>query len=123
MRLRIWGTLASVCLAACSPTPFSDSGIEGYVTAGPACPVVQENVPCPDQPYAGSLTILAGHGRAKVTEVTSDASGYFRVPLAPGTYIIHPESPGVLPRGSEVVALVLPNQFTRQDIVYDTGIR
>jgi hypothetical protein len=112
--------LALVLAAACTPT---DSGIEGYVTAGPACPVMQENVPCPDQPYAGTLTILAGNGRIKVGDVTADASGYYTVALAPGTYIVHPESPGPLPRGPEVVVVVIAGRFTRQDIVYDTGIR
>ncbi|MFH1184044.1 MAG: carboxypeptidase-like regulatory domain-containing protein [Chloroflexota bacterium] len=120
MRFKYWAALALALVSACTPT---DSGIEGYITAGPACPVMQADVPCPDQPYAGTLTILAENGRTKVTAVTADSSGYFRVALAPGTYIVHPEAPGVLPRGVDVIVRVLPNQFTRQDIVYDTGIR
>jgi hypothetical protein len=84
---------------------------------------MQADVPCPDQPYPGILTILAANGRTKVGEVTADASGYYRVALAPGTYIIHPESPGILPSAADVTAIILPHEFTRQDIVYDTGIR
>jgi hypothetical protein len=120
MRLRFGIAGALVLLAACSPV---DSGIEGNITAGPACPVVREDLPCPDQPYAGTLTIVRKNGEIKVGAVTADTAGYYRVTLAPGTYIIHPESPGVLPRGTDVQVVVLPHQFIRQDIVYDTGIR
>ena len=112
--------LALLLPAACSP---NDSGIEGHITAGPACPVMQVDVPCPDQPYAGTLTILTVYGRIKIGEVAADASGYYRASLAPGTYILHPESPGILPSSPELTVTILPHTFTRQDIVYDTGIR
>ena len=111
---------AILLVAACSPI---NSGIEGRITAGPACPVMQADVPCPDQPYAGSLSILAQDGRKAVATVTADATGYYRVAVRPGTYIIHPESPGVLPSGEDIVVVVQSNQYTHQDIVYDTGIR
>jgi len=111
--------LAILLAAACVP---SDSGIEGYITAGPACPVVQVGVPCPDRPYAGTLAITTANGLT-VARVTADSSGYYSAALAPGTYTIHPESPGILPRGNAVTVVVLPHQFTRQDVLYDTGIR
>jgi len=120
MRLAFWIAIVLVLGAACSATT---SGIEGIITAGPACPVTQAGVPCPDPPYPGTLTILAENGQTRVATVTADDSGYYKVLLEPGTYIIHPESPGILPRAGDVVVVVLPDRFTPQDIVYDTGIR
>jgi hypothetical protein len=120
MRWRIWISLLLWLTGACAP---SDSGIEGWITAGPACPVMQVGVPCPDQPYVGTLSFFTKSGRLPAGRVTAGADGYYRISLSPGAYIIHPESPGALPSGSELVVAVRPHEFTRQDIVYDTGIR
>lgn len=116
-------SLAVVTLAACTPGASVDSGIQGRVTAGPSCPVSRPDAPCPDRAYAGTLSILADADRRKITSVTADDLGNYEVLLPPGRYIIRPESPGVLPRGAEVSVLVLPHQFTQQDVQYDTGIR
>jgi hypothetical protein len=120
MRLGYWISVLLIVTAACAP---ADSGIEGRITAGPACPVVQVGVSCPDQPYPGTLSFLTEYGRMPAGRVTAGADGYFRISLAPGTYIVHPESPGALPSGSELVVAVRPHELTRQDLVYDTGIR
>lgn len=120
MRRRTWISLLLVLAAACAPT---DSGIDGWITAGPACPVMQVGVPCSDQPYPGTLSFLTEHGRIPAGRVTASTDGYYRISLPPGNYIIDPESPGALPSGTELVVAVLPHKFTRQDIVYDTGIR
>ncbi len=112
-----------VAIAACTPPAPIDGGIQGYVTAGPSCPVSRPDIPCPDLPYAATLSILASADRRLITSVASDASGFYRVLLPAGTYIVHPESPGILPRASEVRVEVQPHEFTRQDISYDTGIR
>jgi hypothetical protein len=119
----LWLGLALLLLAACTPPAPVDSGIHGYVTAGPACPVSRPDVPCPDLPYAAALSILASGDRRPITSVSADASGYYRVMLGAGTYIIRPESPAVMPYAAELVVQVLPHQFTQQDISYDTGIR
>ena len=113
-------------VSACSPpvtAAATDSGIEGYVTVGPACPMVQAADPCPDRPYAATLTILAYDGHARVAQTQADSAGYYRVLLAPGQYILHPESPAVYPRGAEVTFAVQAGLFTHQDVVYDSGIR
>lgn len=118
--------LAMLVVSACAPTmtaAAADSGVEGYVTVGPACPMVQAADPCPDRPYAATLTILAYDGRAKVAQTQADSAGYFRVLLAPGQYILHPESPAVYPRGADITFLVEAGRFTHQDVVYDSGIR
>ena len=112
-------------LASCSALggqPPADSGIEGQVLVGPMCPVVQEGQPCPDQPYQATMTITTTSGR-KVTRFETDENGRFRVPLAPGEYILHPESPGVMPFAAEVPFTVKAGEFTQLVVSYDSGIR
>jgi hypothetical protein len=112
-----------VCLSACSanPTP-EDSGVEGQVFIGPLCPVVQEGQECPDQPYQATLTVNSPEGR-KIVQVQTDEQGRFKIPLAPGEYILHPESPNVMPYANEQAIIVEAGQFTQIVINYDSGIR
>ena len=111
-------------LAACAPvtSPPADTGIEGQVFIGPTCPVVQLNNPCPDRPYQATLSVLDSNHR-KVVKFQTDANGSFHVALAPGAYILHPESPGVMPVASEQPFTVIAGQFTHLNITYDSGIR
>ncbi|MBI2758521.1 MAG: hypothetical protein HYX49_07560 [Chloroflexi bacterium] len=126
MRAKYISLVVFLFVTACSPflapTP-TDSGVEGNVTIGPLCPVVQVNNPCPDKPYQATLTILTTTTRRKVIQFKTDANGYFRVALAPGEYILRPESPNVMPRAAEILFTVTDHQFTRVDVVYDSGIR
>lgn len=110
-------------LAACAapPTP-SDSGVEGQVFVGPMCPVVQEGQECPDQPYQATLTVLSPNGR-EIVQVQTDEQGRFKIPLAPGEYILHPESPDVLPSASDQNFIVEAGRFTEIVVNYDSGIR
>ena len=107
-----------------SPTPQPDiqSGIEGTVTIGPMCPVVRIDQPCPDEPYQAELTVLDTSGN-KVTSIQSDAEGKFRIVLAPGDYILHPESPGAMPYAGDIPITVEEGIFSTVDVVYDSGIR
>ncbi len=115
--------LLILALTACLQTPQpSDSGIEGIVTIGPMCPVMQEGVPCPDQPYQATLTVLTTSGK-KVTQFQTDADGRFRVDLAAGDYVLHPESPNGLPFARDIPFTVAEHKFTRLEIIYDSGIR
>jgi hypothetical protein len=122
MRLKLLFSLFALLFAACAPTPI-DSGIEGHVTIGPICPVMQAGNPCPDQPYQATLTVLTSISKHKVIQFESDSNGYFRVALSPGEYILHPESPNVMPRAADVPFTVEAHQFTRVDVAYDSGIR
>jgi len=126
--------MATKCLAAltlflacaCSPVPLppaTDSGVEGYVLMGPACPVMQVGVPCPDKPYAARLSILTDGALFKVGEVQADAAGYFRLALSPGRYVLRPESPGRMPHAGPISFAVQAHRFTRVDVAYDSGIR
>ena len=111
-------------LATCSiysPTPRG-SGIEGQVFLGPMCPVVQEGQPCPDQPYQATLTVRNLDG-LQVAQFQTDAQGRFEVPLVPGEYILHPESPNGLPFAGAQSFTVQTGSFTQITVHYDSGIR
>jgi len=111
-------------LGACSPlNPTQvDSGIQGQVSIGPLCPVVQEGMDCPDKPYQASFTVLSSKGK-EVTRFQSDANGIFEIALSPGDYILRPESPNGLPYAAEQPFTVLADQFTQLTVTYDSGIR
>lgn len=116
--------LLFIILTGCSytSTPALASGVEGHVTIGPICPVVQINNPCPDKPYQATLTILDARGK-KILKFQTDANGYFHVALAAGDYVMHPESPNVMPHAPGQSFTVMADKFTRLDITYDSGIR
>jgi len=98
-----------------------DSGIEGHIEIRPVRSV-QRAGDANSAPYQATVTVLDGGGNT-VTTFTSDAQGNFRVPLAPGTYTLRPESPARYPRASTRSVVVAPRAFTRVDIVYDSGRR
>jgi len=111
-------------LATCSiysPTPRG-SGIEGQVLLGPMCPVVQQGQDCPDQPYQATLTVMNRDG-VQVTQFQTDAQGRFSVPLVPGEYILHPESPNGIPFAGDQTLMVETGRFTQITVHYDSGIR
>ena len=116
--------LCLLVLAACSSlqTPPPDSGIEGTVQIGPMCPVVREGEECPDQPYQAVLTVTSLTGE-RIVQVQTEADGTFHIPLAPGEYILRPESPNVMPFAQEQSFVVTEGEFTRVDVQYDSGIR
>jgi len=111
-------------LATCSmQQPKSpDSGMEGQVLTGPMCPVMQQGQLCPDQPYQATLTVNSLDG-GKTAQVQTDANGHFKISLAPGTYILHPESPNGMPHATERTFTVSAGKLTPLTIHYDSGIR
>lgn len=124
MRLNFLLILGIFFFAACAPTLTpSDSGVEGAVTIGPVCPVVQVGKPCPDKPYQAELSVLSSSSRTEVLQLRTDADGLFHQALAPGDYILQPLSPGMMPHASDIPFVVQPHVFTRIDVIYDSGIR
>jgi hypothetical protein len=124
---RLLFLLLTICvLTACSITPILDnsSGIYGRVTIGPVCPVVRVGEACPDKPYQATLIILTASGD-KVARIVTDADGNFRVSLAPGDYILRPETPPnqPLPIAQEQQFTVAKGQFAELRVTYDSGIR
>jgi len=119
--------LVVLFLAACglfaTPAPV-ESGITGKVLIGPMCPVVIEGQDCPDQPYQATLTVNNLKGR-EIVRFESDDEGNFNLPLPPGEYILHPETPSgmPLPVAEEQHFTVSPGEYTRLIVLYDSGIR
>ena len=111
-------------LTACAAQIPADTGVEGQVTIGPMCPVVRQGQECPDKSYQATLAILTAGGR-QVKQFTTDTAGNFRMPLAPGSYILHPQTPAnqPMPTGRDQPFSVVQGQFTQIKVVYDSGIR
>ena len=124
MKLQFTVGLLILLLATCSvhQPKATDSGVQGQVTIGPMCPAVQVGQPCPDQPYQATLTVNTPGGE-RIARVHADTNGYFKVKLGAGTYILHPESPNVMPYAADQTFTVQSGQFTQLDIHYDSGIR
>jgi hypothetical protein len=123
MKLQFMIGILILILATCSAQPkVAGSGADGQVLIGPVCPVMQAAHPCPDQPYQATLTVKSADG-VKIARVQSDANGQFKISLAPGTYILHPESPNGMPYAAEQTFSVIAGAFTQLNVRYDSGIR
>lgn len=111
-------------LATCSiynPTPRG-SGIEGQVLIGPMCPVMQQGQECPDGPYQATLTVNSPSG-VQIEQIQTDAKGHFKIPLVPGNYILHPESPNGVAIAGDQAFVVETGRYTQLTVHYDSGIR
>jgi hypothetical protein len=115
--------ISLACDLFATPTPTT-SGITGKALVGPMCPVMREGEECPDQPYQATITVNSIEGR-RIVQFQTDEQGNFNIPLAPGEYILHPETPeGVpFPFADEQRFVILPGEFTRIIVLYDSGIR
>lgn len=103
----------------------SDSGVEGIVTVGPACPVVDSDRPCAPRPYSTMLVIREALSGDVVTEAESDSAGRFRVALPPGQYLLEPLGPTVVtePTAAPVRFTVESGVYTQVALRFDTGVR
>lgn len=101
-----------------------DSGVRGVVLLGPSCPVVQENVPCPDEPFEATIRVLDPGSSEVVATTSSGKDGRFVARLAPGRYVLEGVSSGeALPFAKPVDVTVRPHAFTGATVAFDTGIR
>jgi len=101
------------------------TGVAGRVGAGPTCPVERPGDPsCAPRMVAGSVLVVQDGAGKDVATFTTNASGLFRMALAPGDYTLVPgpveglmgqakPEPFTVSQGAEVF---LP-------VAYDTGIR
>ncbi len=97
------------------------SGIEGTVIIRPVRSVERRGV-VNQRPFQAKITVLDGAGR-EVASVQSDAEGQFQLALAPGSYLLRPESPGAYPRAAQQRVVVRRDEMTQVKIVYDSGMR
>jgi len=113
-----------VRVAATDPTALRahhpDSGIRGRVLAGPTCPVQRVGHPCV-RPYQATIAIRSGPTSRLAARVRSSATGRFTVALAPGRYLVVPQTGRPYPRSPPQTATVHPHRYTSVLISYDTA--
>jgi hypothetical protein len=86
------------------------------------CAAAQSGQECPDQPYQATLTVKTLDG-IQIAQFHSDEQGHFTVPLVPGEYILHPESPNGIPFAGDQSFVVETGRYTQITVHYDSGIR
>jgi hypothetical protein len=119
------GLVAAGCGAGspsrAAPAPRG-SGVYGYVTAGPTCPVERPGQPCPPRPLVVTVQARDPSGR-QVGAATSDAAGRYLIALPPGRYTLTAAGSSPLPRCPPTMVTIDADAATRADINCDTGIR
>jgi hypothetical protein len=121
--------LIASSLGGCGDEPApgeGSSGITGRALLGPTCPVEREDTPCPDRPYGGARLRITERGTGDVAATfTADDQGRFRVPLAPGEYVVdaEPTEGRPLPFAKPVDVTVRPGEYTDVTVAFDSGIR
>ncbi|MDQ6883982.1 MAG: prealbumin-like fold domain-containing protein [Candidatus Dormibacteraeota bacterium] len=116
------GLLAACGAAPAAPTP--GTGIQGFVTVGPTCPVERVNSPCPPRPMQTTVEIRNSAGK-QVTSVATGSDGHFQLDLLPGTYTLVGAAHGTagLPRPIPVTVTVVAGSYATAHVEYDSGIR
>ena len=124
MRIQFVIGILIILLATCSiqEAAPADSGLEGQVFLGPVCPLVTPGQECPNQPYQAMLTVNSAEG-GRITQLSTDQQGRFRLALKPGKYILHPESSNGMPFAGEQAFTVEAGRFAQIFVKYDSGIR
>lgn len=124
MRITSLFTLALVCgTSGCgAPAAPTDTALVGTVVRGPIQPVCQIAVPC-DAPFSGRFTVQQGD--RVVAAFRSDSQGQFEVQLAPGKYVVVPDSDAPIISPSAQVKDVIVRSAGPTSVVlhFDTGIR
>jgi hypothetical protein len=102
-----------------SPNP-AGVAVTGTVTAAPGCPGPQRaDTSCPPKPVAGARVEIEAGG-VLVASTTADASGRFRLVVAPGTYQITAHNVGFASETSQDITVTGPVDLALQ---VDSGLR
>jgi hypothetical protein len=116
-------TTAKIALLSTPPsTGGQATGVYGYVTAGPTCPVERPDRPCPPRPVTAHIAAASATG-ILVGATSSDAGGLYRLTLAAGTYTLFVSNGNIFPRCPPTRVVVTAGHLSRNDIQCDTGIR
>jgi hypothetical protein len=113
---------ASTHRTAPATTRPPDTEVFGVVLAGPTCPVVTPEEPCPLRPVDAEISALDGEG-AIVASTRTDADGDYTLSLEPGDYRLVADTGAALPFCDPVTVSVPADRSVRADISCDTGIR
>lgn len=104
-----------------SVSSHPDSGLNGRVLIGPACPIAGAGQKC-FRPYKATIAIRTADSGRLVAKVRSSANGLFRVTLVPGTYRLVPQTGRPYPRASAQTATVRRDRYTSVVIYYNEGL-
>ena len=117
-------------LAACARGPAAagapvDSGVAGQAVVDAGCPVLRPDSPCPQHPVRARITVTRPGSTEVAASAETDAQGQFRIPLAAGTYLLHPANitNAVLPRAGVVQVTVEAGSYRQVRIQFDSGVR
>ena len=108
---------------AATPTPDPGaSGIEGVIFVSPirGGPIRKDQ---PNARPAASVTFTVMKSEAKVTSLTTDAEGRFRILLPPGQYTVLRDDPGARIGHWRFEAEVKPGEMTSVRWTADSGMR
>lgn len=100
----------------------SASGIQGFVTVGPTCPVERSGSPCPDRAYPTTIVVTDSRG-SEVARAATDAAAQFLISLGAGDYSLTEVTSGVFPRPVTMSVHVAPDAYTFVHVMLDSGIR
>lgn len=107
------------------PSLSGPSGVSGRTVVSPTCPVEQTASPCPARPTQAAVEARRPRSPEIVGHTVSGRDGYFRLTLAPGTYVLTVKTspPALMPRPKQVTVTVSPHEFTQVTVHLDSGIR
>jgi hypothetical protein len=115
---------AALALALAAPAhPASDpTALHGFVTKGLLTPVCGTDTPCVG-PAAG-VTLVFTHSDGRVFRVVTRATGFYRVNMAAGRYVVSVKGTGL---GQALLspkrARIVGRTDGRLDFYVDTGIQ
>jgi hypothetical protein len=114
--------VAAVTISAGAASGATGSGLRGLVTRGPIMPVCMVDQPC-DEPAANVRLVFLRNG-VVVSRPRTNATGWYRVALAPGRYAVRlPGEPAMGRIVKPQTVRVLRGRYSRVDFSIDTGIR
>lgn len=124
---QLLAVIAVLVLAGCGTgsSERSNAGVSGVVRIGSQCPVEALGRPCPDRPSDHvRVTVSRGskaHDKGKlVAQETTNTDGRFRIPLAPGEYLVTADA-GM--SCESIATQVVAGRYVSLDIHCDSGIR
>ena len=102
-----------------------NSGVQGQAVLDSPCPPTRSPSLCPDRPIQAKVAVTQKTTNNEVATLQTDIDGRFKIPLAPGSYVLHATnvSHQILPRGEDVDITVEPDQFLEVTLRFDAGIR
>lgn len=124
--LALFIVLLLMAFSSCaSPGQPGSSGISGIVMIGPV-PSTDKEGKFDVEPYPdATIFVMDPSGTEKIAEIKTDEEGHFKIDLAPGRYLLVPQTPKdqILPTGEPREVVVRQKGFTDVILYYDSGIR